>query len=63
MIHNRENHIYIEKIFCSRTIWLISIKLNTNHPWVKRIKNCPNEGPGSRPRRDNYKNAKIGRGH
>jgi hypothetical protein len=40
--HNRENHIYIEKIF-SRISRPISIKLGTYHRWVKRIQNCPNE--------------------
>jgi hypothetical protein len=56
--HNRENHICIEKkIFSS---WSISLKLGTNHPWVKTIKTCLNEGPGPCPREDNHKNAKIG---
>jgi hypothetical protein len=34
-----------KKIF-SRTSVLISIKLGTNHPWVKEILNCSNKGPG-----------------
>jgi hypothetical protein len=38
----------------------ISIKLGTNHLWVKGILNCSNEGPGPLQRGDNYKNAKIG---
>jgi hypothetical protein len=28
----------------------ISVKLGTNHPWVKRIKNYLKEGPSSFPR-------------
>jgi hypothetical protein len=35
------------------------MKLCTNHPWVKRIKNYSKEGPGSFPRGDNHINAKI----
>jgi hypothetical protein len=45
--HNRENHIYIclyWKWIFSRTSWRISIKLGTNHPWVKGILNCSNKG-------------------
>jgi hypothetical protein len=57
--HNRKNHLYIEKIF-SRTSWPISLKLGENHFWVKRIKNILNEGPGSRPRGGNHKNADMG---
>jgi hypothetical protein len=34
-----------KKIF-SRTSGPISIKLGTNHPWVKGILNCSNKGPG-----------------
>jgi hypothetical protein len=33
--YNRENHIYIEKIFFSKTSKPFSIKLGTNHPLVK----------------------------
>jgi hypothetical protein len=39
--HDRKKHI----IFFPRTSGPISIKLGTNHPWVMRIANCPNEGP------------------
>jgi hypothetical protein len=35
----------------------------TNHPWVKRIKDCSKDGPGSFPRRDNLRNSKIGWDH
>jgi hypothetical protein len=56
--------VYIEKkIFFSRTSMPISIKLGTNHPSVKRIKNVSKEGPGSFPRGDNHRNAKIGLDH
>jgi hypothetical protein len=56
--------IYIEKkILFSRTSWSISIKLGTNHPWVKAILNCTNQGPGSLQRGDDYKNAKMGWDH
>jgi hypothetical protein len=37
--------LYRTKIF-SRISWPISIKLGTNHPWVKKILNCSNKGPG-----------------
>jgi hypothetical protein len=36
----------LKKIFFSRTSRPISIKLGTNHPYVKGIQNCPNQGPG-----------------
>jgi hypothetical protein len=37
----------IEKeIFVSRTSKPISMKLSTNHPWVKGILNCSNKGTG-----------------
>jgi hypothetical protein len=39
------------------------MKLVTNLPWAKRIKNCSKEGPGSFPRGDNQRNAKIGWDH
>jgi hypothetical protein len=58
--HNRGKYIHIEKIFFSQPI---SMKLGTNLPWVKRIKNCSIEGPGSFPRGDNQRNAKIRWGH
>jgi hypothetical protein len=32
----------------------------TNHRWMKRIKDCSKDGPGSFPRRDNLRNSKIG---
>jgi hypothetical protein len=47
-----------------RTSRPISIKLGTNLPWVKGIRNCSNEGPGLLQRGDNKKNtAKMGWGH
>jgi hypothetical protein len=49
----------LKTIFFSRTSRPISIKFDTNHPWVKRIKDCSKEGPGSFPRGDNHRNAKI----
>jgi hypothetical protein len=30
---------------------------------VKRIRNCPEEGPGCFPKKENYRNSKIGWGH
>jgi hypothetical protein len=57
--HNRENYIYKclywKKIF-SRTSRPISIKLVTNHSWVKGILNCSNDGPSPFQRGDNHKN-------
>jgi hypothetical protein len=50
--------VYIEKIF-SRTARPISIKLSTNHLWVKGILNCSNKGPDPLQRGDNHKNTKI----
>jgi hypothetical protein len=47
-----------KKIF-SRISRSISIKLGTNHPSVKGIQNCSNQGPGPLQRGDNHKNAKI----
>jgi hypothetical protein len=49
----------LKKIFFSRTIRPISIKLGIN-PWVKGILNCSNKGPGPVQRGDNPKNAKMG---
>jgi hypothetical protein len=49
--------VYIEKIFSSNGP--ISIKLGTNHPWVNRIQNCTNQGPGPFQRGDNHNNAKM----
>ena len=37
------------KIFFSRTSGLISRRLGTKHPWVKRIQVCSNEGPSPFP--------------
>jgi hypothetical protein len=47
----------IEKIF-SRTSRPISIKLGTNHPWVKEILDYTNKGPGPFQRGDNHKKCK-----
>jgi hypothetical protein len=52
--------IFILKKIFSRTSRPISMKLSTNHPRLKRIKNCSQEGPGSFPRGDNHRNTKIG---
>jgi hypothetical protein len=49
-------HVFILKKKFSRTSTPFSIKLGTDHRWVKRIRNYPIE----RPRGDNHKNAKIG---
>jgi hypothetical protein len=35
----------LKKKFFSRTGRPISIKLGTNHPWVKEIFDCTNKGP------------------
>jgi hypothetical protein len=43
----------------SRTSRPISIKLGTNHPWVKGILFCSNKGPGPLQRGDDHKNAKM----
>jgi hypothetical protein len=51
-----------KKIF-SRTSRLISIKLGTNHPWVKEILDYTDKGPGPLQSVDNRKNAKIWQGH
>jgi hypothetical protein len=57
--HNKEDHIfYIEEILFSRTSRPISIRYGTNHLWLKRIKNCPNERPDSHSKGDNLKNEK-----
>jgi hypothetical protein len=55
--------VYIEKKIFSKTSWQISIKLTTNHPWVKGILNCSNKLPGPLQREDNYENAQMGWGH
>jgi hypothetical protein len=41
----------------------VSIKLGTNHPWVKGIQVCSNKGLGHFQSGDHFKNAKIGLGH
>jgi hypothetical protein len=51
------------QIFFSRTSQRISIKLYTNHPYVKGIQVCTNEKPGPLQNGDNHKNAKIGWSH
>jgi hypothetical protein len=45
-------------IFFSRTNRPISIKLGTNHAWVKGILYCSNKGPGPIQSGYNHKNAK-----
>ena len=47
-------HWWNSKIFFFRTTVSISTKLGTEHPWVKEIQVCSNEGPRSFPRGDNY---------
>jgi hypothetical protein len=42
--HNMEKP-YIEKKIFSRTSRPISVKLGTNHPWLKGVKEGSNEGP------------------
>jgi hypothetical protein len=49
----------LKKIIFSKTRSLISIKLGTNHPWIRGILNCSNKGPGPLQRGDNHKNAKM----
>jgi hypothetical protein len=39
--------------------WANLTKLGTNHPWVKGIKVCSNEGDCPSPRGDNSKRVKI----
>jgi hypothetical protein len=46
----------LKKKFFSRTSRLISIKPETNRPWVKKILNCANKRPGPLQRGDNHKN-------
>jgi hypothetical protein len=52
--------VCIEKKIFSRTSRPVSIKLGTNHSWIKGILNCSNKGPGPLQRGDNHKSAKIG---
>jgi hypothetical protein len=49
----------LKNVLFSRTSRPISIKLNTNHPWVKEILSSSNKGPGPLQRGDNYKKAKM----
>jgi hypothetical protein len=53
----------LKKILFSRTSRPVSIKLDTNHDWVKGILNCINKGLDPLQRGDNYKIAKMGWGH
>jgi hypothetical protein len=55
--------VFILKKKPYRTSRPISIKLDTNLPWMKGILNCLNKGPGLLQRGDNYKNKKMGWGH
>jgi hypothetical protein len=51
----------LKTIFFSRSSRPISIKLGTNHPQVKGIQNCTNQGPGPFQWGDNKKmKKKIG---
>ena len=43
----------------TRTAGPISTKLGTNHPWVKSIQICSNEGPRPIQRGDNYEIGKY----
>jgi hypothetical protein len=52
--------VFILKKIFSRPSKPISIKFRTNHPSVKGIHNCTNNGPGPLRRGDNHKNAKWG---
>jgi hypothetical protein len=52
-------HVFILKKKFSRTSEPISIKLGTNHPYVKGIQNCTNKGPGTLQKGDNHKNANM----
>jgi hypothetical protein len=47
------------KIFFSRTMWPILTRLGTDHPYVKGIQVCSNEGDNPSPRGDNSKRVKI----
>jgi hypothetical protein len=55
--------VYDEKKIFSRISRPVSIKLGANHPWVKRILNCSNKGPGPLETGENHKNAEMGWGH
>jgi hypothetical protein len=54
--------MFILEKFFSRTSRPISMKLGTNHPWVKGIPNCTNQVPGPFRRGVNHKKAKMGWG-
>jgi hypothetical protein len=45
--------------FFSRTTGPIITRVSTNHPWVRGIQVCLNEGDGPSPRGDNSKRVKI----
>jgi hypothetical protein len=47
------------KIFFSRTTGPSLTRLGTNHPWMKGIQICSNEGDKPSPRGDNSKRVKI----
>jgi hypothetical protein len=47
------------KIFFSRTTEPILNRLGTDHPYVKGIQVCPNEGDNPSTRGDNGKRLKI----
>jgi hypothetical protein len=51
----------LTKIF-SKTSRPISMKLDTNHPWVKGIPNCSNKGSDHLQRGDNNKTKNMGWG-
>jgi hypothetical protein len=53
----------LKKIIFSRTSRPVSIILCTNHPYLKGIQYCTNQGPGHFQRGDNLKNAKMGWNH
>jgi hypothetical protein len=50
------------KIF-SRTTLSNSMKLDSNHAWVKGIINCTNKRPSPLQKGDNHKNSQMGWGH
>jgi hypothetical protein len=54
--------VFILKKIFARTSRPVSIKLSTNHPWLKGILNFLIKGPGHFQRGDNHKNAKMGWG-
>ena len=47
------------EFFFSRTMWPISNKLGTKHPWEKGLQFCSNEGPRPFTREDNHEITKI----